>query len=248
MKIVSWNIASNNQEGNIDKFFEAYKADIYCLQEVSLPLLTFIRRKLPEYYTLVSHDFIQYSKTYYLVTLLKNTIKVVDTNEFSLNGQKKSAIQHFLDWDEARTFHFAECVINGKTIAVCNVHLTNGCPPTQRSLELATIFSKLEQYNKAIIAGDFNTFGVLPLNLFVGSIYGYGFKDLFINEKEAVEGIMKQYKYRDCMPYGATHKFLTMKRKLDYIVGANSLAVKQSSIGDNSFGSDHFPIEVEFVI
>ena len=130
---------------------------------------------------------------------------------------------------------------------IFNSHLQCVTSPTERLNQLKSIFAQFNSNSKNIICGDLNTFSTPIISILIGWLFGYNHKDYFINEQKL---LLNELSYINLSnPIIKGHSTILRLGQLDYIIHQNDIKIINSSIlKKQSFGSDHFPVQVFFDI
>jgi len=248
MKILSWNIWSENKSyGTATRLIRKQKPDIICLQEVSSNMLKKLQG-LSGYQCVVATDF-YYVKTkrktlFHLVILSK--FPIIQHKQFPLQiKQFASLVSQFFPHEESIEGHYIDVVSKGRLIRIANAHLPSFTSPKARMQQLETIINYRDPTFPFILCGDFNTFGLLHINLMVGLFYNYAWEEFLTDEQILFYKILKKEKLVSILK-GTTHPWLGLQ--LDHIILEKGVRILKKAILDSTHGSDHQPLFTKIVL
>lgn len=266
----SWNVYSSNQKiEQAAAFIEHSHADVLCLQEVPPALMERIQlmsfhvhrgldttrrmkksgREMQDSTVILSrHPIIEYGN-HKLPFSPQSPLEArfsrsfTTTNEFDfLFRDEREAISAVID-------------VNGQEVRVFCVHLTFYGPP-RREREFTRILQAIDPQRPNVICGDLNVFEDPALKLYINwrvsstpcqSIWQ---STPFFNERARFEeqfagaGLINPLRHQ--VTHEVTRAGYTARSQLDHILIPAGARVHEASVHENSVGSDHRPVTVEF--
>jgi len=257
MKIYSWNILYRNRE--LDRafaFISKSDFDIFCLQEVP-------EEFLPRLQTL------PYAIAYRLDTerIFPTSVErlyVVTLSKYQITGQGELPFPEYRDLLPLRTRVFIalmpnkffshirdrgglyiDCVVDGKTVRIFNLHLILA-NPRWRMKEFERAMLEHDPSRRTIVCGDFNILEkphITPLNWLLGGKLSDTL--LYSRERTHIEKRFVEHQLVNPLYGGVTHPL--SQSQLDHILVSNSFFIQKAEIIPDRMGSDHHPIRVEIV-
>jgi endonuclease/exonuclease/phosphatase family metal-dependent hydrolase len=217
-------------------YLKKYKPEIVCLQEFKVEPEEIAKvescgYKLADY----SHSFFRMFKFYSVATFYNpKIVKHKNGESLSLASGAYEVLLYLLKVSKTKRTALSNKFIlrNGKTINVCNLHLTplTGTNKTRTKQLTSTLNHFHSESNRSIIVGDFN----FPYRR-------KALEKIFFDKgfKEATDNIFYTYKEKY---FG----LFTFKGKYDYIFfkGVN----KKGLIRLAQNNSDHFPLLAKFTV
>lgn len=249
MKIISWNIWDKNKnlEESLALVFSK-KPDIVCLQEFRKDQVSLLE-KYPDYDYFLAEDIspLIKHKLYlecYLVVMAKKEYKLSEAKISYPQQKKNSLLYKILQVDEGREFIQLDIDFKNNKYRLFNVHFSSATNPAARINQLNAILNRFSDDRVNIICGDFNAFGKFLINLAIGWLYGFGLKDLFLNESKIIKKIIAGKKLKDIFADRIT--YLLLKQKLDYMIIPQELPAEKTELCENSLQySDHYMLAAE---
>lgn len=252
IKILDWNVYNRNRGYlKITELIKNSNADIICLQEASESLID-ILRKLQSYSIFTAMDFYEDGSLYYLATLIKSNL-IANSNLIQLGINKNTSKQgKKYNWIEGIEAQFIDITIDKTTLRVYNIHLSAGCSPEIRKMEMHKCFQTINKGITNVLCGDFNTSANPAYNIFMGRLFNFSIRDYFTNEGNRLRKELMKYNLRSGFDKGKTEDVEIISSPIkvkfplisDYILLSNSIKVLSKQIYSDSFGSDHKLLEM----
>jgi len=255
MKIYSWNILYRNRDLNAAfEFISHADFDVFCLQEVTEGFLKRLQT-LPyhcAFRTDVERILPQGVVRNYVVTLSKYPIirqGEIPFPEYWSHLPLRTRI--FVRLMPSRYFSkirnrgglFVDIAREESTVRVFNLHLILAHPAWRlREFELA--MAEHDPLRPAIVCGDLNTLERPHIGLLNWILGGRVGDALFYNrERIHIEKRFVVHELTNAFAGEVTH---TLSRsQLDHILVSHSLAIKNTTVIPERYGSDHHPLCVE---
>ena len=258
MIIYSWNMLFRNpklEEAFV--FIQNANADIFCLQEVPEQFARRLR-ELPYHIASGSetdrfsregvcehHELVVLSR--YPIT--KTQVLPLPSRDVSFSRRGKFFIwlmTRVAGWwhtGEKRDALMVELQTPAGKLQVYNLHLTL-TNPQWRLEEFESALANREIADTTIVCGDLNTVEkphITPLNW----MFGGTLSDVFCYKRERIN-LEKRFAEHTLMNplYGKTTHSLSQSQ-LDHILVSDTFSVKEASVLQNRYGSDHNPIRVQ---
>ncbi len=250
MKILTWNINRSNNlyKWQLDELYDE-KFDVICLQEVSESNLRLLENVFINYNIYVASEKINAnSKILHNLFIVTMVTKDIDSNFSKFTINTKQPLQYKI----IKRSIYIECGYvdlnyGNVDFRIFNSHLQCVTSPTERLNQLKSIFSQFNSKSKNIICGDLNTFSTPIISILIGWLFGYNHKDYLINEQKLLLSELRDINLSNPIIKG--HSTILRLGQLDYIIHQNDIKIINSSIlKKQSFGSDHFPVQVFFDI
>lgn len=250
MKILSWNICSDNkqQSQKLKQLLEKYDPDVVCLQEVNLECSDSIK-EYHDYHIIQAIDYYSLKKKekaeHRLVLLSKLPILNKDTeNKFSISDLTKISLWERINkWQESFEFQYAELAYQGQNIKIFNVHFEVGAGPYIRFKQFLKTTEKFNDNGHNVICGDFNIYGKWYKNIIIGWAMGFSFKEMFIDERRRFQKLFRAHHLQNPFYRKITYPMFALQ--LDHILVPQGWQIKKVDLIKNRFGSDHRPIMLE---
>ena len=231
IKILQWNIWNNEEIDNIIKELKIIKADIVCIQELSIKDDNDIKiRKLKEVY-----PYIYYEKADTFLDGYSQCNAIL--SKFPLSDKKYIHVQEPTDnkndySKEGRVYVEAKVKINEKNLTIGTTHLsyTDRFIETEpKDKEVTNLISCIKK-DSYILTGDFNTNRT--------SKYIKWLEKVLVNNETSNTWTTKPFSYNG-------FKETELNWKLDYIFTSKDIKVKETKVVDTKY-SDHLPILMTF--
>lgn len=248
MQIVSWNMWVKNTRAikNLQDFLRDYPADVYCLQEVTAEVLTYIQDQNNHDFDYVySFDYRKfkhgYYQNYYLVILSRHPIKNTKLNRIHVNHLTRESLWDWLmRWDESIEFQYADIEVKGTCYRIFNCHLELSAGPEVRMRQFEQCVEKFLPDGCNVVCGDFNIFANPHWNWFLWWAFGFKWREIKINEREIFEKRFAELELQN--PFLDQATFYERNLQLDHILVPSTYTVETREVIKNSYGSDHQPI------
>jgi endonuclease/exonuclease/phosphatase family metal-dependent hydrolase len=260
MKIYSWNVLRSNRKlPEVYRFIENLDFDVLCLQEVTDEMLAYLT-KMPFHIAYhvdrvaeVIHLFSpNKSEVNYVVILSKYEILNQQQIQFPklLRTFNSNVFEFFMEllqkWESISNLGsvFVDIKVNGRELRIFNVHLALWNPQT-RAKEFEHLMEYLPTAGATIVCGDFNILEYGPikiLNWLLGGTLEEGMP--WYSERAIFEASFKKNGFSNPLLGKITHKF--SRSQLDHILLPVNFSPIKACVIENSYGSDHQPIFVEF--
>ena len=231
IKLLQWNIWNNEDIDNIIKELKRIKADIVCIQELSIKDDNDIKiRKLKEVYPYIYYEkadtFLDgYSQCNAILSKYpiynKNYIYVREPSDDKKDYSK-----------EGRVYIEIKVNINNKALTIGTTHLsyTDRFKETkEKDREVTKLINCIKKDNY-ILTGDFNTNRT--------SKYIKWLEKVLVNNETSNTWTTKPFSYNG-------FKETELNWKLDYIFTSKDIKVKETKVIDTKY-SDHLPILISF--
>lgn len=227
IKLLQWNIWNNEDIDNIIKELKRIKADIVCIQELSIKDDNDLKiRKLKEVYPYIHYEkadtFLDgYSQCNAILSKYpiynKNYTYVREPSDDKKDYSK-----------EGRVYIEVKVIINNKTLTIGTTHLsyTDKFKETkEKDREVTKLINCIKKDNY-ILTGDFNTNRT--------SKYIKCLEKVLVNNETSNTWTTKPFSYNG-------FKETELNWKLDYIFTSKDIKVKETKVIDTKY-SDHLPI------
>lgn len=227
IKLLQWNIWNNEDIDNIIKELKRIKADIVCIQELSIKDDNDLKiRKLKEVYPYIYYEkadtFLDgYSQCNAILSKYpiynKNYTYVREPSDDKKDYSK-----------EGRVYIEVKVIINNKTLTIGTTHLsyTDKFKETkEKDREVTKLINCIKKDNY-ILTGDFNTNRT--------SKYIKCLEKVLVNNETSNTWTTKPFSYNG-------FKETELNWKLDYIFTSKDIKVKETKVIDTKY-SDHLPI------
>ena len=244
MKVLTWNVFNRNPDPiRVVDLIQDHDADVCALQELTGEHVAALR-EVPDYRLHLAEDFMEGDQLTYLGLLVR-----YDTNDervLTHNGSRSvspSIVGRRLRWVECLQSQSITVICDSGPVRVANVHLTCGASPRRRLDELRMAYAHLNGADRAVLCGDFNSFGLPWRNALVGWAYGFGLADLMTDEIASLDSFTGERSF-----VRAVRNAVTLPKygvHIDHVF-ARGLNVRQSQVDPATHGSDHRPVIVEF--
>lgn len=219
MKILNWNTHPNNN-GTLQALdmFDDLSPDVITLQEVSKEFSQEIElyAKDKSLHVDLTLDWIRRGKPYYLVTILKDV--PLETRGLPYGTRRNGLLSKALGWKETLNYSVSEL----KAQTIINGHLEHHAGPITRKKQLDEMLNQL---------GD-NT-----------NVIGVDLNQWFPFERKRNKNLLAKYNLTDIVRGRTISNGLC----LDGIIVSEDLACREYDFEKQfRYGSDHYPLFVEF--
>lgn len=241
LSILQWNVWYLEDIHNISKFLSANKADVICLQELTINFDKQDHIHTPEFlakelgYNLYFQEITFAGEEHRLANAILSKYPILDSRTVWVNKEQGSGKYD----DENRAYVEATLDIDGEKVTVGTVHMsyTHKFEPSQRKLAEAqslveAVSSNTEKY---ILTGDFNA---TP-----GSQVVAGIEKLLTNcgpEYDVNTWTTKPFSY-------GGFEANTLEWRLDYVFSTADVEVSKAEVLTTEY-SDHLPVLVEIAL
>lgn len=245
MRIITWNLWVSNRHAKkaIDHAL-SFDPDVICFQELSEPMLTYVKQK--KYVPTFTHDAVNYrnsKKTLYICTLTKHKpvrSRVVEYSQVhSTSFLSRVIYEKIIRSKEKHEAPIVEIAAGNSHVQIANARLSCAVGTRQRLSEFTGILSQLKPNIPAVIAGDFNIVDNQLFNLLTGWIRGFRLSEYFLNERREFETIVHANGYTNIFRKQSTSITNHPLLQFDHILVPNSAHVTYHHIEKKRFGSDH---------
>jgi endonuclease/exonuclease/phosphatase family metal-dependent hydrolase len=254
MKVYSWNVYCYNRKlPEVCAYIKKLDFDVLCLQEVSLELLTELK-KLPchiSYHVDVLRIISEKKKQVdYVVILSRHEILGQGTLQFpelpfpwhtQVFIRSMSIFKWF--WVAERGIVYADIQIQEQVVRIYSIHLTLS-GPGNRAKEFALLMENIPKEHGSIICGDFNVVEYAPMKLIswlLGSPIQQGMP--WYPERRLFEERFAQHGFYNPLLKQTTHRF--SRSQLDHILVPKEIPTTRAWVEKDAHGSDHQPVGVE---
>ncbi len=241
VSILQWNVWYLEDIKKITVFLKQNKADIICLQELSIDFDKQNFVHTPEH---IAHE-LGYHVYYQEITFAGKSMKLAnaifskyelsDTRTFWINHEQGSGSYD----DENRAYVEAKVKVGDKELTIGTVHMsyTHGFEPSERKLqETGALVEAIKGNNKNyVLTGDFNA----QPNSEVTNIITKHVKNLGPDYSQNT-WTTKPFSYDG-------FEANTLEYRLDYVFGANDINVSEAMVLNTDY-SDHLPLFVNIVL
>lgn len=243
MRIVSWNVFNRSRAlDRFESFVRAQDADLYAFQELTPGHIE--RLSAMAGYTLhLAEDFAEEGETTWLGLFTRRPTH--DHTVTAINPARAvsdSYVGRKNRWQEC----FEAQALTIDTLAgparAINLHLACAISPRARLAQLEAATSGLDGAARAIVCGDFNSFGRPWLNALVGLTYGFGMADLFTDEVRSLDSFARRHGLARVPARAIT--FPKFRLHLDHVF-LRGMAVRAVRVEADTHGSDHRPVIVD---
>ncbi|MCA9347941.1 endonuclease/exonuclease/phosphatase family protein [Candidatus Saccharibacteria bacterium] len=241
VSILQWNIWYLEDIKNIAQFLNDNKADVICLQELTINFDKQNHIHTPNYiaeqlgYHVYFQEITFADKEIKLANAIFSKYPITSSRTVWINQEQGSGSYD----DENRTYVEAVIDVNGTELTIGTVHMsyTHKFEPSQRKFEETEELAKAIAENKSnfILTGDFNA---VPNSKVIRTIEKH-VKNLG-PEYEEKTWTTKPFSYNG-------FEANTLDWRLDYVFGSEDIKVESSEILDTKF-SDHLPILIKVTL
>lgn len=243
MKVVSWNVFNLNDDfAAFASFIRNERADVYALQELTEEHLAFFRT-LEGYQLFSAEDFVEGDQVTYLGILTRLPARDHEVIVHNPDRAVSDSLQgRRMKWRECLDSHAATVTADGHDVRIANLHLSCGVPPRTRREQLNEASKHWLDFPRAVVCGDFNSFGRPLLNLAIGWLYGLGLSDVLVNEDRELTRFAQDHGFKR-----AFQRAITLPRyrlHLDHVL-ARGMSINSARVEQDVHGSDHRPLVVE---
>lgn len=236
--ILQWNVWYLEDIKNIVSFLKENKADIICLQELTIDFDKQNNIHTPDYiakelgYNVYYQDIAFAGKTTKLANAIFSKHKLTDTRTTWINQERGSGNYD----DENRAYVEAKVSVYGKELTVGTAHMsyTHAFEPTSRKLqEVDVLITAIKDNTKNfVLTGDFNA---PPDSEVINRLVKY-VKNLGPSYDQKT-WTTKPFSYNG-------FEVNSLDYRLDYAFGSEDIATRSARVLKTEF-SDHLPILVE---
>jgi|GEM_PF-6760475 len=246
MRLINWNISAFNRKAEkaLDSIL-GYEPDILCLQELPRAAIEYLK-KFPDYNLVHSPDVEakQIGKNADLAILTKYKITGSGCYEYSQDGARS-----FFIWCSEMVFGrtkqlkslYADIATPAGIKRVHTLHLSWPVGPETRMKQFSRFLEAAEPEDSHIICGDLNIFGNLRNNILAAALFGYRFRELFVNEKKVFAKIFESRGWQN--PFAgtvsSTWPWSLGGAQLDYVLLPKTAVIKSALLLKETYGSDH---------
>lgn len=241
IKILQWNVWYLEDIKNIAAFLKENKADIICLQELTIDFDKQNNIHTPEYiakelgYNAHYQEIAFADKSVKLANAIFSKYELSDTRTVWVNQEQGSG-----DYDdENRAYVEARVNFDGKELTVGTVHMsyTHAFEPSERKLQEtdALVEAIKDNSQNFVLTGDFNA---QPDSEVIKRIESH------------VKNLGPDYDQKTWTTKPFSYNGFeadTLDWRLDYIFGSSDIVVNSSEVLQTEF-SDHLPVIVELKV
>lgn len=236
--ILQWNVWYLEDIKNITAFLKENKADIICLQELTIGFDKQNHIHTPEYiakelgYNVHYQDIAFAGKKMKLANAIFSKYKLSDTRTAWINQEQGTGSYD----DENRAYVEAMVTVDNKELTIGTVHMsyTHAFEPSERKLqETNALVDAIKDNNKNfVLAGDFNA---QPNSEVIKKI------------EKHVNNLGPNYDQKTWTTKPFSYNGFetnTLDWRLDYVFGSDDTTVRSTDVLKTEF-SDHLPVIVE---
>ena len=243
MRIVSWNVFNQSRDfDRFDRFVRETKADFFAFQELTPSHIS--RLEAVDSHSLhLVEDFAEDGEMTYLGLFTPHPTR--NHRVIAINPDRHisdSYIGRKNQWQECFELQSLDIEVDGGAVRAFNLHLACAVSPRARVAQLGRAIAEIEGCARAVICGDFNSFGKPWLSPLIGLPYGFALRDLFTDEIRILDRFGDRYGL-DRWPRRAV-TFPKFGLHLDHIF-TRGLAVRGAQVPADTQGSDHRPVIVD---
>ena len=246
MKLVSWNVFNLNRDVYaVVRFVRGEDADVYALQELT-PSHIAALRDIAGYTLHTAEDFAEGGELTYLglfTRLSARDHRVITHNPG--RAVSPSIVGRRMKWQECFQSQSITVDQGGTEVRVANLHLSCAVSPRARLAQLQAAAPHIAAAPRAVVCGDFNSFGRPWISPIVGWLYGFGWQDVFRDEPRglaryaAAQGMAQVFRGVVTFPRYGFH--------LDHML-VRGLTIGAHRVEHDTHGSDHRPIVAELTL
>ena len=246
MKVVSWNVFNLNDDFEaFASFIKNERADVYALQELTDEHIAFFRT-LEGYQLFSAEDFVEGDQITYLGILTRLPARDHEVIAHNPDRAVSDSVQgHRMKWRECLDSHAVTVRAEGHDVRIANLHLSCGVSPGIRRQQLNEASKHWLHFHRAVVCGDFNSFGRPLLNLAIGWLYGFGLSDVLVNEDRELTRFAQDHGFTRAFQRAIT--FPRYRLHLDHVL-ARGVSVSWTRVEQDTHGSDHRPLIVELAL
>lgn len=242
MKILTWNIYKRNNKLKQAKALILFGGfDVVCLQEVPVGVVGQFTALAP--YSHVADEYITYRKSgkvEHLQLVMLSRHPIIESGSLR-HGPEAKPNKRYTTFD--LDFQYIDIKYGKRKQRIYNVHFKCVAPPAYRLQQLEEVLSHIPKRRKAIICGDFNSFGRVWSNVVLPPVFRHNPRQLWINERKALEARFAEHQLHNALAGKRT--FSKFPLQLDYILVPDRYRVTASAVHSYPYGSDHYPVEVK---
>jgi endonuclease/exonuclease/phosphatase family metal-dependent hydrolase len=243
MRIVSWNVFNRSRDiDRFERFVRETKADIFAFQE--LTPVHIARLEAAAGHTLhLAEDFAEEGEMTYLGLFTPHPAR--DHRVTPINPARDvsdSRVGRKNQWQECFESQSLDIEIAGETVRAFNLHLACAVSPRARAAQLSSATAALDGSRRAVICGDFNSFGKPWLSPLIGLPYGFALRDLVTDEIRLLDRFGARHGLERSPRRAVT--FPKFRLHLDHIF-TRGLAIRAVRVEADTHGSDHRPVIVD---
>jgi len=262
LKLLDWNVyCENGNTRAVTEFISAQNADIVCLQEVSEELLARLSR-LPTHALATALDEYRVKNgkhiPSYLVIMTNLTVTEVRAVKFK-RQPKRSLLALFARWlriEECLEYQYADVLFMRGTvlkkpvpIRIFNTHLESIAGPKHRIARFTQVLRSFAAGKRNIVCGDLNVLRAwysFLWRLFLKFLQGelVTWEELWIKEYKVFEKMFEKAHLFNVFNGATTHEW--SGNQLDYILVPQGTEIARKTLFEETHGSDHKPMLVEF--
>lgn len=243
-KIVTWNVFCNNNkiEKGLDFIFES-KPDVVALQELPYKILRLLSEKHPQYHIYYTFDFLsnEMGKSSFLCLMTKHSLGKISIIQYS-NDKAKSLLTGYYNFIGNIECHIAgklSLFLGSKKVNICNTHFSAAASPDEKRKYFESVIRRLDENAVNIVLGDFNVNNGMVFPLITGFLRGYSINELFEDEHEKFDVLVKKHGYENVFFGKNTMNFPLIHQQLDHILVPNNIKYSNPGISESGYGSDH---------
>ncbi len=241
ISILQWNVWYLEDIKNITTFLKENKADIICLQELTIDFDKQNNIHTPEY---IAKE-LGYNVHYQEITFADKSVKLANAifSKYELSGTRTVWVNQEQGSgsydDENRAYVEVKVTVDGKELTVGTVHMsyTHAFEPSERKLQEtdALVEAIKDNSQNFVLTGDFNAH---PDSKVIKRIESH-FKNLGPDYDQKT-WTTKPFSYNG-------FEADALDWRLDYIFGSSDIVVNSSEVLQTEF-SDHLPVIIEVVL
>lgn len=241
ISLLQWNVWYLEDINKVVGFLKQNKADVICLQELTIDFEKQGQVHTPEYiaqqlgYNAYFQEITFADKSMKLANAIFSKYEIHETRTVWINKEQGSGNFD----DENRAYIEAKVQIDDNELTIGTAHMsyTHAFEPSERKLqETVTLTDAIIENNQNfILAGDFNA---LPDSEVIRRI------------EEYVKNLGPEYSKKTWTTKPFSYNGFeadTLDYRLDYVFGSRDITVKTAKVLQTEF-SDHLPIVVELVL
>lgn len=245
MKVVSWNVWNRASDiAAFEKFVRDQDAELYAFQELTDRHIEALE-PMAGYSLCLAEDFIEEGQLTYLGIFSRFPISEHLVTKINADRRvSPSWIGRKNTWVECLDAQTVRLETEFGLLDVANVHLSCAVSPGQRRRELQAVLPEAGTQTPFILCGDMNSFAHPLINWLIGWGYGFGWRDIGVNEVAALTS-----RATDLSMVRVPEKAVTFPGKrlhLDHLF-VRGLNIDSCTVEEETFGSDHRPIVCEMV-
>ena len=242
LSVLSWNVFNENPDaGRISSCLEAHDADVVLLQEATPEHLDAVKTRYAHVATAI--DYLFKGEACHLAIASRAPLRDVRVIEhFPPSKRAPTWFGRMMGWTEFLESVSAEIEIApGRRLRLICAHTSAAASPSVRMGEVQAVGAHIPAEGPCLFAADFNCFAHPANALGLALPLGYRWRDFKIHERKALDRWFAERGFAAAVR-GVTFPRFRAQMDQVYLRGA---AVRQATIIQDRFGSDHRPIRLE---